>query len=94
MQTETSTDTVYARVRDFEHELKRVQATGHIIKALHIKKPNEDGISIKGVELMVDNRVLKNQIKQIVDYIQRVYNFEVFFHARSYSIKVWYKGIR
>lgn len=94
MQTEIATDTVHSRMREFEYELKRVHATGHIIKTLNIKKPNEDGGSIKGVELMVDNRVSKSQIKQIVDYIKRVYNFEVFFHARSYSIKVWYQNAR
>lgn len=94
MQTETTTDSVYSRMRDFEYELKRVHATGHIIKTLNIKKIGDDGTSIKGVELMVDNRVSKNQIKQIVDYIKKVYNFEVFFHVRSYSIKVWYQSIR
>lgn len=94
MQTETITDSLYTRVRDFEHELKRVHATGHIIKTLNIKKYDDGGVSVKGVELLVDNRVSKNQIKQIVDYIKRVYSFETFFHARTHSIKIWYKSVK
>jgi hypothetical protein len=94
MQTEISTDALYSRVRDFEHELKRVHATGHIIKTLNIKKYDDDGSSIKGVELLVDARVSKNQIKQIVDYIKKVYSFDTLFHAKTHSIKIWYKSIK
>jgi porphobilinogen deaminase len=94
MQAETVTDTLHSRVREFEHELKRVHATGHIIKTLNIKKYDDAGVSVKGVELLVDNRVSKNQIKQIVDYIKKVYSFDTFFHARTHSIKVWYTSVK
>lgn len=89
MQTEVATNGIQARVGDFELELKRVLNTGYIIKTLSIKKVTEDG-TIKGVELLVDNRVTKSQINQIVAYIKRLYNFDVYFYAKSYSIKVWY----
>ena len=89
MQIEIVSESMSDRVKNFEHELKRVYSTGYIIKTLNIKKYENRG-SVKGVELIVDGRVSKNQIKQIVSYINKMYNFEVFFFAKSYSIKVWY----
>lgn len=89
MQTQVSTDDMYSRIKEFEHELKKVYATGHIVKTLQIKKYDKQG-AIKGVELLVDNRVSKNQIKQIVSYIKSSYKFDACFYVKPHSIKVWY----
>ena len=89
MQTETVTNDIHSRVKDFEGEIKRVHATGHIIKTIQIKKYDNGG-SVKGVELVVDSRVSKTQIDKIVTYIKTSYNFDVCFYVKPHSIKVWY----
>lgn len=89
MHTESSMNNIESRVKDFEQELKRVHTTGHIVKTVQIKKYEDVG-PVRGVEVLVDGRVSKNQIKQIVTYIKRSYNFDVCFYVKSHSIKVWY----
>lgn len=89
MQPHTVVNDIHTRIKDFEGELKRVNTSGHIVKTIQIKKYNDAG-AIKGVELVVDSRVSKNQIEKIVTYIKKSYNFDVCFYVKPHSIKVWY----
>jgi hypothetical protein len=78
-------DNIKDRIKQFDREVRRVVASGYIIKTTQFAD---------GVELFLDLRVSTTQVRQIVNYIVRSYNLDAVFFTKSHSIKVWHKNAR
>lgn len=85
-------DVMTDRIREFGSELKRVCSGGHIVRQETIQ--NSDKQSCRGVEIFLDTKTSKSQVRHIVAYIVKRYNFDAYFYTKSHSIKVWYRNAR
>jgi len=80
------------RIREFGSELKRVCDSGHVVRMKNIH--TTDDHPVKGIEVFLDMRTSKTQVRHIVAYVVKRYNFDAFFYTKTHSIKVWYRNAK
>ena len=73
------------------HQLKRAQVMGHVIRTESIYSGDTD---TKGIEFFLDIRIVPNQIRKIVHHIVDKYNFDAIYYTKLHSIKVWYRDAK
>ena len=79
------------KVRTFETEINKVKTTGNVVKTTNIRNQSDGA---RGIEIFLDMRVSQSQIRHIVHYIVKHYNFDAYFYTKTHSIKVWYRNAK
>lgn len=81
----------FDRLKTFEVEINKVKTTGNVVRTSHLRN---EYFNDRGVEIFLDARVSHSQIRKIVNYIVKHYNFDAYFFTKSHSIKVWYRNAK
>lgn len=74
-------------------ELKKSENVGHIHKISSINS-NDRGDVGSGIEIHLSMKITPAQIRKVVNYIVKTYNFDAYYFTKSHSIKVLYRDVK
>jgi len=74
-------------------ELKKSEHVGHVYKVAAIHS-NDRGDVGQGIEIFLGTKITPAQIRKVVDYIVKSYNFDAYYFTKSHSIKVMYRDVK
>jgi hypothetical protein len=88
-----SNDSNKQRKNQLLRELKKSENVGHIqrIHPIYVDERNQFG---SGIEILLSTKITPAQIRKVVNYIVKTYNFDSYYFTKSHSIKVIYRDVK